>query len=158
MALHRPDHVASGEIFDRDDRGSGGPAGEELVLAIVEAQRKHSKSAVLRAEAEIVSDADRAEPQVGVGQHHPLWTAGGAGRVEKGRKLLRIGRGWWQGAGVGEHRSAFLFVHRGATGRKVAVLEGRQPRGACDKQSCSTVGEDVRHLSPLQKRVDRHVD
>ena len=103
-------------------------------------------------------DADRAEPHIGVAQHHPLGPPGRARRVEQGGEIVGIAGRRRQRVGMVEQRRAFRLVERRAAGRQVAGLERRQPRGAAEQQAGAAVGEDVGDLHPLEQRVDRDMD
>src|SRR6478609_6514896 len=59
-------HIARQEIVEGDGAAARCPCREQLVMAIIEGKRENAECAVAGRQGEVMSDADRAEPQVGV--------------------------------------------------------------------------------------------
>ena len=89
-------HVAREEIVERRHAAAGIPRGEQLVLAIIEAQRQDCQSDVVAGQLEVMGHADGTQPQVRMAQHDALGPAGAAAGVEDCRQGVRIGVGGGQ--------------------------------------------------------------
>ena len=100
-------------------------------------------------------DADRAEPEVGVAQHHALGPARSS-RKCRARPRARSG----PGPTVAEPRrpSAHSSSAIARASALVRGLERSQPRLVGDQQLRAAVGEDVRGLGALEHRIDRDMD
>jgi hypothetical protein len=77
-----------------------------------------------------MSDADRAEPEIGVAQHHPLGPAGRARGVEQGGEIVGIAVRRAQPLAARKQGRAFRFVDRRAIRRQIAFAEPGEPRRA----------------------------
>ena len=157
MTFDRPDDVARREIVERHDRAARRPGRKQLILAIVEAERQHRERAVRRIQVQIGGDADRAEPHIGMAQHHALRPPGGAGRVEQGGEILRVVRRKAPSASAWSNRAALSSSSRIGAG-DVAGFERGEPRLAAEQQGCAAVGQDMGDLHPLEQRIDRYMD
>ncbi len=88
------------------------------------------------------------------GQHHPLGPPGRAGGVEDRRQRRRVRHRCGQAWSV--HRAIRLH---GRAHRRRQVFGGQrgEPRGLADQQRRAAIGQDMRHLRPPQRRIDRHM-
>ena len=83
-------HVARREVIEWDGARPCPPCAEQLVLPVIEGERQHGEHHIIRREAEIMRHADRAEPEIGVAEHHALGRAGRAAGIEQRRQLMRV--------------------------------------------------------------------
>ena len=150
--------VARGEVVERHHAAPGVPGRKQLVLPIVERQRQDCQRDVIARHPKVVRDADRAEPHVGMAEHHTLWPPGRSAGVEDGRQLFRIATRWRQGFGIARSIERIVFGQRSAIIRQVAGFERGEARGRRDEQPGTAVSHDMRHLGALEQRVDRHMD
>ncbi len=104
-----------------------------------------------------MSDADRAQPHIGVAQHHTFGTARRAGRVKQSCKRLWVDRGGRQRLGI-EQRGSLFLIQCPAPRRNIGFVKRGTPCFACHEQRCPAVGQNVRDLAALQHGIDRHVD
>jgi hypothetical protein len=76
--------------------------------------------------------------------------------------LLPIRWDHWtiQGAPAEDCRllQSILITDRGTLRWQIARLEAADPGGCAEQQAGAAVGQDMRHLSMLEKRIDRHMD
>ena len=107
-----------------------------------------------------MSDADRAEPHIGMAQHHPLGPAGRAGGVEQGGEIVGIGARRRQAvvAGRAAPRLPPPSSARAAGGQ--VALAPASPAAPCRViSSLAPLSARIwRDLRPLQQRIDRHMD
>jgi hypothetical protein len=157
IPLDRFDHVTRRQVIERDHRRTRIPRRKQLVLPIIERQRQHREHAVGRRQPQVMRHADRAEPQVGVAQHHAFGPPGRSAGVENRRQIVRRGAAWRQPLaerfGFGPY-CGFLAAGRSCT---IARLQRRQPRGARNQQNRAAVRQNMRDLRALEQRVDRHM-
>ena len=83
-------HISGEEIVERNRASSGIPCRKQLVLAIIEAQRKDCQHDVIRCKVEIVRHTDGTQPHIRVAQHHALGLAGGTACVKDCRQFVGI--------------------------------------------------------------------
>ena len=103
-------------------------------------------------------DADRAEPHIGVAQHHPLGPPGRAGSVEQGGEIVGVVADGAEAVAMTEQGGPLLFVERRA-------VRGRSP-GSSVASRARPLSSKAAPLSArmwatwsaLEQRVDRHVD
>ena len=158
MALHRLHHVARHQVIERHHAAARVPRREQLVLAIVERKRQHRQRAIVRRQAEVIDDAIRTQPHVGVAQHHPLGPPGGAAGVEDRGQFLWIGlRGWQLRAKRVRRFQRRCLADQAASGRHVPRAQRLQPRRGAYQHACAAIREDVCHLRVLEQRVDGHM-
>ena len=145
VALDRADHVARGEIVERHDRAARGPGREAAGSARNRRlKRQHREHPVLRREAQIMRDADRAEPHIGVAQHHPLGPPGRARGVEQGGQVVRVVvRGRQADSQSTRATACFALVERSRAAR------GRSPASSV---ASARLGVSSR-LAPLSARM-----
>ena len=114
VALARPDHVARRSDSRAARRAPPAPRSRAAGSGHNRSSSGSTASVTSSArQAEIMRDADRAEPHIGVAQHHALGPAGRAGGVEQGGELVGIG-----GRGA-EQRRASSSMRRCASSRRV---------------------------------------
>ena len=95
-------------------------------------------------------DADRAEPKIGVAQHHPLGGTGRTRGVEQGGECVGI-----MGRGAKAFGAGVPVLKRDRFGCAVDRLE---PRAVGDQQRRTAIGEDVRCLRAAERGIDRDMD
>ncbi len=155
MPPDRLHHVARDQIVERHRARARRPARQQLVEPGVEAQRQHGERAVFAGQSEIMRHRDRAEPEVGVAQHHALGLAGRSRGVEQGGERIGV-------AGRGRQRrdmrpGQFRFQQQSAVRRPILRLEQGGARRLGDEQPRAAVRQNVRDLRALEQRVDRNM-
>ena len=155
MALDCLHHVTRRQIVERHNARAGRPARQQLVLAIIEAQRQHRERPVAWRELQVVRHADRAEPEIGVAQHHALWKPGRPRCVEDRRQRIDVGIGRRQAIAIERHP----VLHRDRTFiRHVARFEQACTHRLRQQQPRAAIGQDMRDLRAFERRIDRHMD
>ena len=151
-------YVAGGEIIDRHNARPGAPGGKQLVLAIVEGQRQHAQHYIVGFQPQIMGHADRAEPEIGMAQHHALGPAGGAAGVKDRRKIVRIGGARCKRAAQGLGPCPDIrFLDQLASCRNIAFAQAGKAGGIAQQQAGATIGQNMRDLRMFEQRIDRHM-
>ena len=155
MTSDGADHVPGQKVIESNGVPARGPSREQLILAIVEGERKDGKRTVPSGQAKVVRDADCAEPHIGMAQHHALRPARRAGSIEQGRKFVRVTGGLIERL-LPRHVPRFDRDQSGLG--TVGIFKRPEACFICDQQLRAAVREDVRRLRPLQNGVDWNMD